>query len=71
MTSSVPDDDIAFRGQWTFDPNLLPEFTANFHRSTNVGDKATLLFNGSSPILFRQEGIGTGRAAVPWVRWGD
>ncbi|KAH9892667.1 hypothetical protein C8Q73DRAFT_649267 [Cubamyces lactineus] len=44
----VPDDAIAYRGQWDFTPNLLPGRTASFHTSTNVGDRATLSFNGSA-----------------------
>ncbi|KAL7281543.1 hypothetical protein ACG7TL_004860 [Trametes sanguinea] len=47
-TAPVPDDQIAYRGQWDFTPDLLPGVTASFHTSTNVGDRATLLFNGSA-----------------------
>ncbi|OJT15425.1 hypothetical protein TRAPUB_8013 [Trametes pubescens] len=47
-TSPVPDDQIAYRGQWSFTPGLLPDSTASFHTSNNVGDRATLMFNGSA-----------------------
>ncbi|KAI0335128.1 hypothetical protein GY45DRAFT_1241336 [Cubamyces sp. BRFM 1775] len=47
-TEPVPDDAIAYRGQWDFTPDLLPGRTASFHTSTNVGDRATLSFNGSA-----------------------
>ncbi|KAI0373937.1 hypothetical protein BV20DRAFT_589765 [Pilatotrama ljubarskyi] len=47
-TAPVPDDEIAYRGQWNFTPGLLPGSTVPFHTSNNVGDKATLLFNGSA-----------------------
>ncbi|KAJ8494992.1 hypothetical protein ONZ51_g1991 [Trametes cubensis] len=47
-TEPVPDDAIAYRGQWDFTPDLLPGRTISFHTSTNVGDRATLSFNGSA-----------------------
>ncbi|KAI9067273.1 hypothetical protein FKP32DRAFT_1609454 [Trametes sanguinea] len=47
-TAPVPDDQIAYRGQWDFTPDLLPGITASFHTSTNIGDRATLIFNGSA-----------------------
>ncbi|KAI0709554.1 hypothetical protein C8T65DRAFT_708394 [Cerioporus squamosus] len=47
-TAPVPDSEVAFRGQWDFEPTLLPGSSASFHTSTNVGDKATLQFNGSA-----------------------
>ncbi|KAI0358548.1 hypothetical protein OH77DRAFT_1397027 [Trametes cingulata] len=47
-TAPVPDDEIAYRGQWNFTPGLLPGSTVPFHTSNNVGDRATLLFNGSA-----------------------
>ncbi|KAL1945769.1 hypothetical protein VTO73DRAFT_1771 [Trametes versicolor] len=47
-TSPVPDDQIAYRGQWSFASGLLPDSTASFHTSNNVGDRATLVFNGSA-----------------------
>ncbi|KAI8994010.1 hypothetical protein BD414DRAFT_411509 [Trametes punicea] len=50
LTAPVPDDQIAYRGQWNFTPDLLPGKTASFHTSTNVGDKATLLFNAGSAV---------------------
>ena len=43
----MPDSEVAYRGQWDFEPTLLPGSSASFHTSTNVGDKATLLFNGA------------------------
>ncbi|KAI0775816.1 hypothetical protein BD413DRAFT_470817 [Trametes elegans] len=48
MTVPVPDDEIAYRGQWNYEPNLLPGLAASFHTSTNIGDRATLAFNGSA-----------------------
>ncbi|TFK80327.1 hypothetical protein K466DRAFT_637744 [Polyporus arcularius HHB13444] len=47
-TAPVPDSAVAFRGQWDFEPTLLPGSSASFHTSTNVGDRATLQFNGSA-----------------------
>ncbi|KAI0645800.1 hypothetical protein C8Q79DRAFT_926934 [Trametes meyenii] len=47
-TAPVSDDEIAYRGQWNFTPGLLPGSTTTFHTSNNVGDRATLLFNGSA-----------------------
>ena len=51
VTVSLPDSETAFRGQWNFVTNLLPGSSATFHTSTNVGDKATLMFNGESIFL--------------------
>ncbi|KAH9942359.1 uncharacterized protein BXZ73DRAFT_87965 [Epithele typhae] len=48
VTSPVPDDDIAFRGRWSFQSGLLPDSDAIFHSSSNVGDRASLTFNGSA-----------------------
>ncbi|PIL35964.1 hypothetical protein GSI_01624 [Ganoderma sinense ZZ0214-1] len=48
VTAPLPDNETAFRGQWDFVTNLLPGSGATFHTSTNVGDKATLMFNGSA-----------------------
>ncbi|KAI0745858.1 hypothetical protein C8Q76DRAFT_607014 [Earliella scabrosa] len=47
-TAPVPDDEVAFRGQWSFESGLLPGTSATFHTSTNVGDRATVNFNGSA-----------------------
>ncbi|KAI0084910.1 hypothetical protein BDY19DRAFT_1050965 [Irpex rosettiformis] len=43
---NYPDDLISFHGQWSFDSHLLPNQSVAFHTSTNVGDSASLLFNG-------------------------
>ncbi|KAI1795592.1 hypothetical protein LXA43DRAFT_970492 [Ganoderma leucocontextum] len=48
VTVPVPDNETAFRGQWDFVTNLLPGSGTTFHTSTNVGDRATLIFNGSA-----------------------
>ena len=45
-TQTVPDDVISFQGQWSFQPTLLPGMDTSFHTSTNVGDRASLEFNG-------------------------
>ncbi|KAI0823615.1 hypothetical protein BC628DRAFT_1324565 [Trametes gibbosa] len=49
-TVPVPDDAIAYRGQWNFTPGLLPGSTTSFHTSNNVGDRATLVFNAGSAV---------------------
>ncbi|OBZ70850.1 hypothetical protein A0H81_09220 [Grifola frondosa] len=51
VTSTVPDDAMAFRGQWSFVEGLLPGSSASFHTSTNVGDRAQLEFNGTAIAL--------------------
>ncbi|CAL1706387.1 unnamed protein product [Somion occarium] len=47
-TSLFPDDGISFRGQWSFEPDLLPGHNDTFHTSKNVGDRALLSFNGTA-----------------------
>ncbi|KAI0786650.1 hypothetical protein C8Q75DRAFT_808179 [Abortiporus biennis] len=39
-TSTLPDDSISFRGEWSFSRNLLINQSIPFHMSTNIGDSS-------------------------------
>lgn len=45
-TDTLADNSISFRGQWSFKSNLLPGQNVPFHTSTNLGDLASVSFNG-------------------------
>ncbi|KAI0949030.1 hypothetical protein AcW1_008745 [Taiwanofungus camphoratus] len=51
-SSTVPDNLIAYRGQWSYALDLLPSLpSAAFHTSTNVGDSAHVMFNGTAVTI--------------------
>lgn len=51
-TTSVPDNLISYRGQWSYEPGLLPDSPSSaFHTSTSVGDTAYVNFNGTAVTL--------------------
>ncbi|KAL4251440.1 hypothetical protein ABKN59_005708 [Abortiporus biennis] len=47
-TSTLPDDSISFRGEWSFSRNLLINQSIPFHMSTNIGDSSHFVFNGTA-----------------------
>ncbi|EKM54681.1 uncharacterized protein PHACADRAFT_210467 [Phanerochaete carnosa HHB-10118-sp] len=51
VTQTLADDSVSFRGQWSFNSNLLPGQNASFHSSSNIGDQASVRFNGTSVTL--------------------
>lgn len=50
-TVTFPDELIAYRGQWSFNSQLLPGEDLSFHTSSNVGDCASVRFNGERSYL--------------------
>ncbi|GBE80613.1 hypothetical protein SCP_0303280 [Sparassis crispa] len=51
-TTSVPDSVVAYLGQWSYAPGLLPDSPdIAFHTSTNVGDSARVIFSGTAVTL--------------------
>ncbi|KAJ3535213.1 hypothetical protein NM688_g7009 [Phlebia brevispora] len=59
-TQVFPDSTIAFHGEWSFSQDLLPGEDLAFHTSTNVGDSASMEFNG----LFHSSFPSAGTAIV-------
>ena len=46
VTRTLADDALSFHGQWSFNSDLLSGQNASFHTSNNLGDRASLSFNG-------------------------
>lgn len=50
-TRMLDDEAVSFHGQWSFASDLLPRQNASFHTSNNIGDRASVAFNGTSVTL--------------------
>ena len=46
----LPDDSISYRGQWSFETDVVPGQSLSFHASSNAGDRASVQFNGELPV---------------------